>query len=196
MKIYISFDDGPSEGTPEILDILNKYGIKAIFFVLVENALKYPKLIRRELKEGHQIGLHGLTHKSFNDMTAWETQESMEKSMRILKSEFDLTPIYYRPPYGSVTLAGHRAAIKNNLKLMMWDIMEKDYRSSGAARKAKYIMEQLIDDKEKVDQILCMHDGFKNKPYGGCTAKILNDILPILINEHKCEFAQFTKDDI
>ena len=196
MKIYISFDDGPSEGTPEILDILNKYGIKAIFFVLVENALKYPKLIRRELKEGHQIGLHGLTHKSFNDMTAWETQEQMEKALRILDAEFGIQPIYYRPSYGTVTLAGHQSAIKNNLKLMMWDVMEKDYRSANPDRKIKYIMKQLLDDKEKVDQILCMHDGFKNKSYGGCTAQILNNILPILINEHKCEFAQFTENDI
>ncbi len=59
--VYLTFDDGPSENTGKILDILNQYGVKATFFVTGNNQ-KYDSMITRAYKEGHSIGLHTYTH--------------------------------------------------------------------------------------------------------------------------------------
>ena len=61
--VYITFDDGPiPECTPQVLDILSKYGIKATFFMVAENAEKYPELLARVRAEGHTIGNHTYHH--------------------------------------------------------------------------------------------------------------------------------------
>lgn len=62
-KVYLTFDDGPSARTSEILDILKKYNVKATFFVLGSNADLKPELVRRAYEEGHFIAIHGYTHK-------------------------------------------------------------------------------------------------------------------------------------
>ena len=61
-KVYLTFDDGPSARTPEILDILNKYGINATFFVLGSNVDAKPELVKRAYDEGNFIAIHGYTH--------------------------------------------------------------------------------------------------------------------------------------
>ena len=62
-RIAITFDDGPHPiYTPEILDILAEYDVKATFFVVGENVRKNPELIERELEEGHEVGNHTYTH--------------------------------------------------------------------------------------------------------------------------------------
>ena len=62
-KIYLTFDDGPSARTPEVLDILKKYNVKATFFVLGSNVETKPELVKREYEEGHFIAIHGYSHK-------------------------------------------------------------------------------------------------------------------------------------
>lgn len=62
-KVYLTFDDGPSARTPEILDILKKYNVKATFFVLGSNVEARPELVKRAYDEGHFIAIHGYTHK-------------------------------------------------------------------------------------------------------------------------------------
>lgn len=59
---YITFDDGPSDNTGKILDILQEYNIKATFFVTGENAEKYPDLIGRQYNEGHVVANHTYIH--------------------------------------------------------------------------------------------------------------------------------------
>lgn len=61
-KVYLTFDDGPSARTSEILDILDKYNVKATFFVLGSNVDARPELVKREYDEGHFIAIHGYTH--------------------------------------------------------------------------------------------------------------------------------------
>lgn len=62
-KVYLTFDDGPSARTPEILDILKKYNVKATFFVLGSNVEARPELVKRAYEEGHFIAIHGYSHK-------------------------------------------------------------------------------------------------------------------------------------
>ena len=70
MKIALSFDDGPSPRyTGEILDILKEYNIHATFFLIGENAQRYPELVRRIQSEGHEIGNHTYCHAKLKENT-------------------------------------------------------------------------------------------------------------------------------
>ncbi len=62
-KVYLTFDDGPSVNTSAILDILDRYGVKATFFVIRREGASYEKLYRRIVDEGHTLGMHSTSHK-------------------------------------------------------------------------------------------------------------------------------------
>lgn len=61
-RVYLTFDDGPSSNTDDILDILKEYNVKATFFVIKKEGRNFEKLYRRIVEEGHTIGMHSCTH--------------------------------------------------------------------------------------------------------------------------------------
>jgi len=185
-KIYLTFDDGPSNVTAPILDLLKQYKIKAMFFVLVQNTLKYPELIKREIKENHSVQLHGYDHQSFEKMDEEQTFLNINNAMDDLKKHFGVTPTTMRPPYGTVTSNLLPVLKQAKLKLMLWDIMCRDNQPRFLRNKIKYILRTL---KLKPDNILCMHDGNQRWTHTGYTLQILEHILPILVQEY--EFSIF-----
>ena len=68
-QVYFTFDDGPSEQTEEILDVLKQYNVKATFFVVGRTDERSKELYRRIVDEGHAIGLHSYSHK-YSDLYA------------------------------------------------------------------------------------------------------------------------------
>jgi N-acetylmuramoyl-L-alanine amidase CwlD len=102
--MYLTFDDGPSpKNTPVILDILKARDIKATFFVIGENAEKYPELIKRIVDEGHEIGVHCYNH-TYNDL--YQSVESYKndfyKARQIIADITGIEPVIYRFPGGSI----------------------------------------------------------------------------------------------
>ncbi|MCF0130991.1 MAG: polysaccharide deacetylase [Pseudobutyrivibrio sp.] len=101
-KVYLTFDDGPSDNTEQILNILDDYGIKATFFVVGQDIEQYGDAYRRIVNEGHTIGVHSYSHK-YADI--YESEESfIEDYENISKLVSDVTgvkPKYYRFPGGS-----------------------------------------------------------------------------------------------
>ena len=64
-RVALTFDDGPSESTPAVLDALREYGARATFFQVGSNARRLPEVARRVLLEGHEVGNHTQTHPAF-----------------------------------------------------------------------------------------------------------------------------------
>ena len=96
--VFLTFDDGPiPEITPWILDFLLAKNIKATFFCVAENVLKYPEIYQRILDEGHSVGNHSFNHNNGykTDYNSYIT--SFQKADSIIKSKL------YRPPYGKMT---------------------------------------------------------------------------------------------
>lgn len=88
-EVYLTFDDGPSHNTPQVLDILDKYNVKATFFVTGENA-RYQSYIRTAYLKGHAIGAHSYTHKYSiyqSEETYFEDLGNIEK---IIKDKQDV----------------------------------------------------------------------------------------------------------
>lgn len=99
-KIALTFDDGPDPlYTGKILDILKGTGIHATFFVIGSNALLYPKLLKRELLEGHDIGNHTFTHPNIAEISQSQLIAEVAFTERLLESYLGRGSHLFRPPY-------------------------------------------------------------------------------------------------
>ena len=82
--VYLTFDDGPiPECTPQILDILAQYGVKATFFMVAENAVRYPHLLERIRQEGHSVGNHTYHHLRGCQVATSRYLDDVEKAAQI-----------------------------------------------------------------------------------------------------------------
>ncbi len=151
-KIYLTFDDGVNEKTtPFILENLKKFEVKASFFLIAKNVLKYPFLFEEIKKQGHQIGNH-----TFDHLDAWKTSndifiENIEKANKILKTKL------FRPPYGRLKPSQIKFLSKKNYKIFYWDVLSGDY--SNKLTKFK-ILENVINNT-KNGSIIVFHDNLK-----------------------------------
>lgn len=152
-KIAFTFDDGPNPiYTPQLLDLLKLYNIKATFFVVGSKAEKYPELIERMHAEGHLIGLHNYIHKSNWIMFPWTIRRHLMKSASIIERITGQRPIYYRPPWGLMNLFDF--FLLKQFKMILWSVMAEDWRSKGGSEKIK---NRLLESIKSGDVIL-LHD--------------------------------------
>ncbi len=149
--IYITFDDGPvPEITPAVLDVLDKYQVKATFFCVGENVAKHPDVYAEILKRGHQVGNHTYNHlKGF----AYPIQfyiDNVEKAATYIDSNL------FRPPYGRIRPLQLNALLKK-YKVILWDIITRDYNPNLTP---EYIMKN-IKKLSRSGSIVVFHDSIK-----------------------------------
>lgn len=129
-SIYLTFDDGPiPESTPFLLETLDKYGVKATFFVVGENVRKYPELFRQIVERGHQIGNHTNHHLgSFKHWTATYLIDTYEAQLNIKNypSKFEDALPLFRPPHGWMRHSVYYWLSKK-YRIVMWDLVTRDY---------------------------------------------------------------------
>jgi len=169
-KIFITFDDGPvPEVTPWVLDTLKKYNAKATFFMVGENAAKYPNLVEDILKQGHRIGNH-----SFNHLKGWkiadnEYYNNIEKAGQYIPSKL------FRPPHGQIKPRQARY-LARSYQIVMWTILSGDYDASKTP-------EECLDNVKKnlfSGAIIVFHDSLKAKKN---MEYALEESLKFLVNE-------------
>lgn len=119
--VYLTFDDGPiPEVTPWVLDVLDKYGIKATFFMVGDNVRKHSDEYKMVVERGHRIGNH-----TFNHLKGFE--ERTERYIaNIDKADCYLTTDLFRPPHGIMRLRQYRA-LNERYRIVMWDLVTRDY---------------------------------------------------------------------
>ena len=171
--IYLSFDDGPSSNiTPKVLDILKEEGIKATFFVLNfsdENA----HLVKREVEEGHTIGIHGYSHEYSKIYRSKEAFMSNVYDLQAkIKETTGVTSMYVRFPGGSsntvsrkyskgIMTALSKELLSKGFKYYDWNVCAED---AGSAKNSKdvynYVVKYLKKDRQNM---VLMHDFASNK---------------------------------
>lgn len=100
--IALTFDDGPSDYTEELLDGLQLYDAKATFFVVGKTAEKKPEIVKRAHEEGHLIGNHTYSHIDFYKSSISEIEEDINKGSNVIKDIIGKKPLFLRVPYGNV----------------------------------------------------------------------------------------------
>lgn len=173
----ITFDDGVEPHTdPIILNILKNYNIKATFFVLIDNVIKYPDILKRVISEGHLVGLHGINHTSFNKYPKRKIYHHIKRGIDILHNSFGVRIKYHRPPFGTFPIGAEIVCKEFNLVPCGWSNMERDYQPRWIEAKSDNIIKKSLPGS-----ILTLHDGYRCLPHPGVTIEILKNILPKLI---------------
>ena len=99
-QVALSFDDGPDpKWTPRILDILKKKDAKGTFLIIGEDALENIGLMKRELREGHELGNHTYTHPDISEVSLNRLEFEVKLTERLFESKLGVQPHYFRPPY-------------------------------------------------------------------------------------------------
>ena len=153
--IAMTFDDGPSgPNTPRLLDLAAKDHIKLTFFLIGENAARYPKLVQRELAEGHEVGNHSYTHPDLAKMSDDAVRSQIQKTQDAIISASGYKPILMRPPYGAMTPRQRLwVAHEFGVKIILWEVDPLDWKNPGP----DVVAERIISAVRPVDIILS-HD--------------------------------------
>lgn len=129
--IALSFDDGPDmKYTPRVLDVLKRNNVKATFFVVGTQIMKYPATFRRMVNEGHEIGSHGYQHLKISEQPVAKVRYQLAKNNEtIARYGGPRRVVYYRPPYGALDAAAIDAIGKYGNKIALWTVDSLDWRS-------------------------------------------------------------------
>ncbi|MDZ7639009.1 MAG: polysaccharide deacetylase family protein [Bryobacterales bacterium] len=149
----LTFDDGPSESTPRLLDLLDFHGVKATFFLLGANVRRLPGIAREILLRGHEVGNHGDRHPYYCFQAPRFVYSDIVFGQREIEDALGFSPWLFRPPFG-LRWPGMREAQRDcGLVGVQWSVMGRDWRLG-----ANGIAQRLADGVEP-GAILCLHDG-------------------------------------
>ena len=173
-KIALTFDDGPHpRHTPEILDILDEYGIKATFFVIGVNVTNYPDALQETIKRGHEIGNHTYSHPHLCGADFNTLKNEIDKCESAISLLADYKPKLFRPPEGWIDNDVKTISAQYDYKVILWNIDTLDWAHTSPDKIVKNVTENV-----KPGDIILMHDYIgKNSP----TAEALRGFIPILI---------------
>lgn len=164
-KVYLTFDDGPSDNTAKILDILKEKGVKATFFVVGNEAESNKELYQRIVEEGHTLGMHSYSHKYSIIYDSLDAFKDDFNQLRTYLTEITGTePQIMRFPGGSSNKVSNLEMEEFIKYLNQEGVRYYDWNvASGDATSQAYTPEELIDnvvkDVEKYDtSIVLMHD--------------------------------------
>lgn len=119
--VYLTFDDGPiPEITPWVLDLLDKYNIKATFFLVGDNVRKHPEEFKMIVERGHRVGNHTFNHISGLKYLSYNYLENTNKADELIKSKL------FRPPHGWMRW-GQYMVLSHRYTVVMWDLVTRDY---------------------------------------------------------------------
>ncbi|WP_227017412.1 polysaccharide deacetylase family protein [Sinanaerobacter chloroacetimidivorans] len=200
--IYLTFDDGPSDRTAEILDILKEKNVKATFFVIGKEGPKEKELMRRIVDEGHTIAIHTYSHK-YEDI--YESVESyladFNKIYHLIYETTGVKPDMFRFPGGSLNIYNARLQMELSSELTRRGFTYYDWNSSSGDADIKTTKDSVYANttksaanKDRV--IILMHDSVKKKDTvaalpdiieyfkakGYDFDKLTNDVKPVAFN--------------
>lgn len=173
--VYLTFDDGPSQLTDQVLEILKDEGIKGTFFVLGEQAKRSPEVIRRIADGGHALGNHTYNHEydvlydSFGHF--WKQIKATEEVLREITGA---RPQLARAPggtYGHFDETYFKLLEQGGYKVFDWNVDSGDSKRKGVP--AAEIVSNVVSAKQQDQVVVLMHDGAGHKE----TVKALPQII-------------------
>jgi peptidoglycan-N-acetylglucosamine deacetylase len=157
-KIALTFDDGPSEFTLEVLALLKKYNAKATFFCIGKNIETHPEIVKQIIDEGHLLGNHSYSHSKFFDFyNAKQIREEIQKTDALLEKFTSKKINFFRPPYGVTTPSIRRALNVTGHKTIGWNIRSLD----GGTKNQELILNR-ITKRVSPGGIVLLHDTGKH----------------------------------
>jgi peptidoglycan/xylan/chitin deacetylase (PgdA/CDA1 family) len=181
--IALTFDDGPSEYSAPILDVLKEKGVKATFFDLGENSLRYPQAEQRMVAEGHQVASHSNTHPDMTTISNDAMRDDITKGFANIKATSGVTTKVLRAPYGDFGEGQWKNASDLISCNVLWTIDTEDWQRPGAQAIHDAVLANAYNGA-----VVLMHDG------GGDRSQDV-EALPKIIDDLKAQGYQFVTID-
>lgn len=154
-EICLTFDDGPDPRyTPEVLKILKKHHIPAVFFLVGAKAERFPELVRKIEAEGHQIGCHTYDHRHAYLLSPWKSIATIVKGQQTIERITGKPIELFRPPWGGLNLFQYLFLRYSGLKIILWSANGRDWKKKTGVMG---IIERL-SQKVKSNTIIVLHD--------------------------------------
>lgn len=132
--VALTFDDGPDPvSTPPILDELDRLGWKATFFCLGSQVRRSPGLAEELAQRGHEVAVHGDNHSSHLIRPAPWTIADVNRARTTIEDVVGVTPTWFRPPYGAVSVSSILAGRQTGLRMVLWTTWGVDWREDSTA---------------------------------------------------------------
>ena len=152
--VYLTFDDGPvPDVTPWVLDVLDRYGIKATFFMVGDNVRKHPEVYEEVVRRGHRIGNHTMHHVSGFRLTRRSYLRDVAEARQYIDSDL------FRPPHGWLR-PRQTWALHEQFRVVMFDLVTRDYskwmRAQDVVRNVKLFARD--------GSVIVFHDSLKSWP--------------------------------
>ena len=151
--VYLTFDDGPiPEITPWVLDLLDKYQIKATFFLVGDNVRKHPEEFQMILDRGHRVGNHTFNHIRGFEYLSYNYLENVNKADALIQSDL------FRPPHGHMRW-GQYMILSHRYRIVMWDLVTRDYSKRLNGRQVL----KKVKKYARNGSIITFHDSLKSE---------------------------------
>jgi peptidoglycan/xylan/chitin deacetylase (PgdA/CDA1 family) len=173
--VTLTFDDGPDErDTPAVLEALATLGVNATFFVLGSHVREHPALTREIRDQGHDVALHGMTHRRHDGLSPAEARSELGEGLEAIEAALGERPRWYRPPFGRSSPALGDACRELDLELVYWTSWGFDWEPVSAAE-----IEQTVRRDLGPGTIVLLHDSarYAERDEAAATAAALPGIV-------------------
>ncbi|GHO50912.1 polysaccharide deacetylase family protein [Ktedonospora formicarum] len=154
-EIALTFDDGPSPTyTAQILDILQRYQIKATFFCIGQQVQEFPALVQQEFQDGEIVGNHTWSHPDLTTLSVQDINSQMQMTSNQIKNATGITPVLFRPPYGAIDDKVKEQSDGLNMTPVLWSIDTTDWQMPGVDAIVNNVVSNVGNGS-----IILMHDG-------------------------------------
>lgn len=183
--VVLTFDDGPDpEQTPRVLDVLHRHGATATFFVLLTRVDAFPGLVDDVLAAGHEVALHGPDHRALTDFSYREAHARTHQAKQRLEDRIGREVRWFRPPYGSQSLATLVATERAGLTSVLWSGTTWDWKDVAPDRRLAKAAEG-----GRPGAILLAHDGLAGPSDGAEDGPPVQCDRPALMEQVLDEYA-------
>jgi peptidoglycan-N-acetylglucosamine deacetylase len=179
--VRLTFDDGPVRAnTPRVLNVLSNYRVKATFFVIGRQARLYPRLVKREYREGHSVQNHTYTHPDLTTLAPVGIRRELGATNRAIKAAGVPRPYRFRPPHGVTNAKVRSVGASLGLIQTLWSVDPRDWAGTSASVICRRVVTNVSPGS-----IVLLHDG----SVGTNTA----EALPCIIKRLRAQGYEFGK---
>jgi peptidoglycan/xylan/chitin deacetylase (PgdA/CDA1 family) len=177
-ELALTFDDGPSEWTPPILDLLHAHHAHATFFVLGASTDGREEIVRRTAAEGHELGNHTYSHPDPEQLSDDALRDELERTGSLLEAIVGARPVHFRPPYAATSYRVADVARSAGLeRTVLRSVDPADWNETDGSAIAGHVLAHA-----RPGAIVCLHDGNlpRERPSRQPTLDALERIVPEL----------------